>query len=1181
MIQKPPIGKITGFFFLNRKHKVMKKNVPPASGVMTPRVLKFLLCMKLSILILFLTASQVNATKLFSQNITASFEQVELRTILNVIEKKANVRFLYNYDLSSLTRKVDFSVKNAKVSDALSKLLENSGLRYQEMENNLIVISPEKTGEAEHPSRLAITGVVTDNNNQPLPGVSINIKGTSIGTATNADGRYTLNARSAQDTLLFTYIGFAPQERPLAGRTTLNIMMVAVSSNLNDVVVVGYGTQKVQNVTGAIASVPMQQIQDMPVSNVASALQGKISGVVVQQSSGSPGKTPAIKVRGFGSISAGTSPLIVVDGNIVSANVFSLFNAEEIDKIDVLKDASSAAIYGSRGSNGVILVTTKRGRPGKASLNLNVYSGFQQVTKKPDVLNAQQYAAFAKDAANNAYLDNVPGAQLSDPNSVRPSNYLRYRYPRGEVFDWFNFDDPAKVAALPDHHYQDLIFRTAPVSNYQFSASGGSENVQYAVSAGYMKQDGIIKKSTMDRYTLRANVDVQAAPKLTIGFNINPSYKITQEVRSDGHWADNGIINSALNTIPMAPIYSADGSYSSMAALAAPYNLPGITNPVANISEYNSPYQETNLLSNVYAEYRFLPHLKYRVSGNANIYQNRRNAYTTSKMPLNQLLPPTAAVGRAFSEQSVSWLVNQVLSYNVSFREAHNLEVLVGTESNKLQYQSSEAVGNTFANDIVQTLNAAGQPASVTSQILENATVSYFARIDYNYKTKYLLKLSVRRDGSSVFGPDTRFGTFPAASVGWRVTEEPFMKNLPVLSELKLRVSYGLSGNNSINVSSGNAASNFYPYVGNVGGTNYSFYNNIVTGLAISTLGNPGLSWERNQQLDLGVDIGLLKNRITLTVDYYDRITKDLLLSVNVPTLTGFSSAVKNIGRMSNKGFEFGVNSYNLTGAFTWNTNANLSFNRNKVLALGPTGDPILSGSGVGETNITMIGQPIGSFYGYRQLGIFKDAADLHTNPHDNTTRPGDVKYEDVNGDGIIDAKDRTRIGNNQPDFIYGMTNTFSFKNVDLSIAIQGTQGGQILNLSRRFFDNLEGGGNNLTLALDRWRSPEDPGNGKVPRANARTTGNNNAVSSRWVEDGSYLRIQNISLGYRLPRAVTDRLKLQRVRIYASAQNLYTWSKYLNYNPEVSNYEGPLTGGVDYGSYPLSRTITFGINVGF
>ncbi|UYQ94418.1 TonB-dependent receptor [Chitinophaga horti] len=1127
--------------------------------------------MKLSVLIILFTFTQVSAAKVLGQTITASFEKAEMRAVLNTIEKKAKVRFIYNYDLSLLTRKVNFTVTNASLADALDKLFENSGLRYRDMGNNMIVIS----AGAEEPlqAQVPVSGQVSDDKGQPLPGVTVNVKGTSIGTVTDGQGRYTLNARSTQDTLTFTFIGFTSQTLSLAGRSTLNITLVASSSNLNEMVVVGYGTQKKQNVTGAIASVSMQEIRDMPVSNVATALQGKIAGVVVQQNSGSPGRTPAIKVRGFGSISAGTSPLIVVDGNIVSSATFGLFDAEEIDKIDVLKDASSAAIYGSRGANGVVLVTTKKGVAGKARMNLNVYTGFQQVTEKLEVLNSQEFAEFAKEAANNAYLDNVAGAQITDPNSARPSNYLRYRYPRGEVFDWLNYDDPAKVAALPDHRYQDLIFRTAPISNYQFSAMGGSEKVQYAVSAGYLSQDGIIKKSAMDRYTLRANIDIRPTNKLSLGVNINPSYKITDEVRSDGHWADGSIINAALTAMPMAPIYNEAGGYSSQTALAAPYNYPGITNPVANITEYNSKFHQINLLSNAWAEYSFLPNLKYRLSGNANLYANRRNSYVTSKMPLNQQLPPTAAVGSSFSEQGLSWLVNQVLSYNTSFRDVHNLEVLIGTESNKLQYQSANGNGGIFANDIVQTLNAAGQPTSVSSQITENATVSYFARIDYNYKAKYLLKLSIRRDGSSIFGPDERFGTFPAASVGWRATEEAFMKDIPVLSELKLRASYGLSGNN--------AFSNYYPYVGSLGTTNYAFNDNLVTGLSINSLGNSGLKWERNQQLDLGIDLGLWQNRITLTVDYYDRITKDLLLSVNVPSLTGFGSAFKNIGRMNNRGFEFGVNSYNFTGDFTWNTSANLSFNRNKVLALGPTGDPILNGSGVGETNITMIGHPIGSFYGYQQIGIFKDAADLHTSPHDNTTRPGDVKYKDVTGDGILDAKDRTIIGNNQPDFIYGLNNSFSYKGIDLAISIQGTQGGQILNLSRRFFDNLEGGGNNLAIVKDRWRSPENPGNGKVPRANARTTGNNNAVSSRWVEDGSYLRIQNISLGYKLPGAVVNRLKLQSVRIYASAQNLHTWSKYLNFNPEVSNYEGPLTGGVDYGSYPLAKTVTFGINVGF
>ncbi len=1152
----------------------MKKRVPPCRCNQPWRVSKILLVMKLALLYILFTATQVNA-KVFSQKITVNLQQAELRTVLNQIEKKAHVRFLYNYELTELTRKTDFSVTNESLTGALDKLLEPSGLRYQLLQNNLIAILP---GKGDKPSAglrnpVPITGVVTDEKNQPLVGVSVNLKGSTQGTSTNSDGRFTLEVPGSGDVLQFTYVGFVSLEYPLEGRTSVSVTMIAASNTLNDVVVVGYGTQRRQNITGAIASVPLRELRDMPVSNVATALQGKIAGVVVQQNSGSPGSTPSIKVRGFGSISAGTNPLIVVDGNIVPASTFSLLNADEIEKIDVLKDASSAAIYGSRGSNGVVLVTTKKGRAGKTQMGLNVYSGFQQVTKKLDVLNSQQYAEFAKEASNNAYLDNVPGASISDPNSVRPASYLRYRYPRGDLFPWFNFDDPARISALPDYKFQDLIFRTAPISNYQFSASGGTDNLLYSVSAGYLTQDGVLKKSALDRYTVRANIDVRPNQKFSFGVTLNPSYKVNQEVNSDGHWANNGIINAALSAIPMAPIYAADGSYSSETALAAPYNLPGITNPVANITEYNSQYVQTNILSNAYAQYNFLPNLRYRVSGNANIYQNRRNAYTTSRMPLNQLLPPTAAVGSVFSEQGLNWLFNQTLTYNTTFKGSHNLEVLAGMETNKLQYQSSNAAGNTFANDIVQTLNAAGQPTSISSQRLENATVSYFARIGYNYETKYLLNFSVRRDGSSIFGPDKRYGTFPAISAGWRVTEESFMKGIAPVSELKLRASYGLSGNNAFN--------NYYPYVGNVSTANYNFNNGLVTGLATSSLSNSKLSWERNQQLDLGIDIGLVRNRISLSIDYYDRITKDLLLSVNVPTLTGFSSAVKNIGKMDNKGMEFTLNTYNLTGAFTWNTSINTSFNRNRVLALGPTGDPILSGTGVGETNITMIGQPIGSYYGYKQLGIFQDAADLAKNPHDATSRPGDVKYADMNKDGKIDATDRTLIGNNQPSFIYSMTNSFSFRNFDLSVAIQGTQGGHILNLSRRFFDNLEGNANNLAIVVNRWRSASQPGDGKEPRANERTTGNNSAISSRWVEDGSYLRIQNISLGYRLPKAWINRLKLQQIRVYASAQNLYTRSKYLNYNPEVSNYENPLTGGVDYGSYPLARTITFGVNVGF
>jgi TonB-linked SusC/RagA family outer membrane protein len=713
------------------------------------------------------------------------------------------------------------------------------------------------------------------------------------------------------------------------------------------------------------------------------------------------------------------------------------------------------------------------------------------------------------------------------------------------------------------------------MSSYQLSFSGGTEKTRYSVSGSYLNQDCIIRGSNLKRYTVRANIETEVLPKLKMGVNLIPTYRNRDEVLAEGHWANNGIINAALSAVPMAPIYAADGiTYSSEAAIAPAYNWPGVTNPVANITEYHSKLNTINMLANMYADYSILKELRYHATGNISFIGNRRNAYRTSKMPLNQLLPPTTATGTAYSDQAISWLFNQTLEYNKTVNNDHNLGVLIGMESTRYSIQTSSAGGSSYPNNLVETLNAsASGTATSTSSINENSTVSYFARINYSFRNKYLLNVSVRRDGSSIFGPDRRWGNFPAISAGWRIKEENFLQHIEALSEAKIRASYGLSGNN--------AFTTFYPYAALLNTDNYVFNNTLANGLAASSPENRKLSWEKNQQFDIGIDLGFFNNRLYITADYYNRITKDLLLSVNVPTITGFSTVVQNIGKMRNRGWEFSVNSKNFTGAFTWTTSANLSSNRNVVLALGPTGDPIRSGSGVGETNITKIGQPIGSFFGYTQIGIFKNQADLNAIPHDATSHPGDVKWADISGDKRITADDRDIIGNNQPDFIYGLTNSFSYKGFDLNIAIQGTQGGKILNLSRRFFENLEGSQNQLTTVLNRWRSETEPGDGKTPRANASTTGQSNAVSSRWVEDGSYLRIQNITLGYKLPVSLINRLKLQQIRIYLSVQNLYTWSKYLGYNPEVSNYEGPLTGGVDYGSFPLARTMSAGINIGF
>jgi TonB-linked SusC/RagA family outer membrane protein len=1036
-----------------------------------------------------------------------------------------------------------------------------------------LAAGPTRAPSVRHPLRADVTvaGRVTGDNGEGLPGVNVLIKGTTTGTTTGTDGSYSLSVPDGNTVLVFSFIGYLSQEVAVGNRTVVNVQLATDTKALSEVVVVGYGTQQKKDVTGAIASLETKSIRDQPVANVAEALTGRLPGVLAQQVSGLPGATPAIKVRGIGSISAGNSPLIVVDGqplnnggqNLASSSYnaggLNTINPNDIEKIDVLKDASATSIYGSRGSNGVLMVTTKRGRSGPPRINLDYYTGIQEVSKKVELLNSQQFAELAVEATNNAYLERVPGAQASDPNSKRPPS-SRYWIP-AELYD---------PASLPYFDYQDLVFRRAPMSSYQLSVAGGSDNVQYYVSGNYFDQSGIIHRSGLDRYSLRANLDAQLSKRLRAGVNLNPSYTTEDRVQSDGHWSTNGIINAALAGVPYIPIYAPDGTYTSMATMGA-FDWPGITNPVANITEIDNQVRTSRLLGSVYAEYEILDGLKYRGTAGVDNLQGRRNYFRTSRIPLNQLLPPTANEGAVSNVNNFNWVTSHTLTYNRTLGGSHTVGALLGTEFQKNDFQRDTTAANKFPNDVVRTINYGtvvfGQSAREQWDL-----ASYFARVNYSYKDRYLLTATVRRDGSSRFGANQRWGTFPSGSVGWRVSEEPFMQGVPVLSELKLRASYGLAGNNAF----GN-----YPSFGLLGLDNYVLGNNLSNGLAARSLPNNELTWEKSRQLDLGTEIGLFNDRIYLMADYYRRITTGLLLQVQVPTVTGFSSAIENIGRVRNQGMEFGLTTRNLTGDFTWTTEANLSFNRNEVLALGPTGDPIRSGSGIGETNITVIGQPLGNFFGYKQIGVFVDQADLDAHPRFADSKPGDVKYEDVNGDNRIDANDRTTIGNNQPDFIYGITNTFSFKGIDLGVVIQGVHGGQILNLSRRFFENLEGSQNQLTTVLDRWRSPENPGNGKTPRGNSRTTGNNNAVSSRWVEDATYLRIRNVTLGYNLPAGLLSKARLQTLRLYAGVQNPFTFTKYLGYNPEVSGYEGALTGGVDYGTYPLARTYTVGLNLGF
>jgi TonB-linked SusC/RagA family outer membrane protein len=643
---------------------------------------------------------RVHAQELLLKPVSVHFVDTEIKTVLTELESRGNVKFVYTSRLVPLKRKVNIDVSNKSIAETLDALFSPDKVTYKIVRNRIllsvdarpesVVLEAPAWMEMGAVAERTVKGKVTDENGDGLPGVSVVVKGTQRGTVSNVEGEYELTLPDEGGSLIFSFVGFLTQEVEAGTRTALDVILKEDEKSLEEVVVVGYGTQKRGSVTAAISSVSMKEIQDMPVSNVATAMQGKIPGVVIQQSSGAPGSTPAIKVRGFGSITAGNTPLIVVDGNIVSADVFAQINSIDIESIDVLKDASSSAIYGSRGANGVVMVTTKKGKSGQASVNLDVFAGVQHVSKKMDVLNSQQFAEFSKDASNNAYLDNVPGASISDPNSARPSNFLRYRYPRGEVFDWFDFDDATKLANMPYHDYQDLIFRAAKMNSYQLSFSGGTDKTRYSVSGSYLNQEGVLRGADLKRYTFRANIETQITSKVKVGVNVIPTFRVRNEVLADGHWASNGVINAALSAIPMAPIYAADGStYSSQTELAPAYNFPGVTNPIANITEYQNKRKTANVLANAYAEYKILENLTYRVTGNVNFEGNRRNSYRTSRMPLNQILPPSVATGTAYSDQGLSWLFNQILDYNQTFDDKHQIGVLLGMESTRYAFERS------------------------------------------------------------------------------------------------------------------------------------------------------------------------------------------------------------------------------------------------------------------------------------------------------------------------------------------------------------------------------------------------------------------------------------------------------------------------------------------------------------
>lgn len=1170
-------------------------------------ILAFLLFLCLSFTPHYVKAQEEKTVTLNAQN-----ETVE--NVFNSISKQTGLKFFYDQELVATAPRVSVNAKNASLQSVLDKITAQASL-YFNRENNTISVGKQQrsSDDAKQTRTKSINGVVTDQNGDPVIGASILVKGTTNGVITDIDGKYSLNDVTDNSTISVSYIGYQTVELKANNKTLANIILKEDNELLDEVVVVGYGVQKKRDVTTAIASIRSSDLKGQPVTSMAEAMVGKMPGVQVSQATGAPGSSLQIKVRGTGTITAGTSPLYVVDGVPLAKEQLNTFNMNDVESIEVLKDASSAAIYGSRGSNGVVLITTKKGQEGRASVSYNGYYGWQTVSKKIDMLNAYEYADLVNDARNNTYVDKMESinrqriAQNKQPLpfGITDNNATRL----GNTGNDYNTIVPTEISpylqgekGLTDTDWQDEIFRTAGMQNHSVSVSGGSQKIRYYASVDYLAQEGVIINSDFTRYSSRFNLDVTEGI-FKFGLSLNPSVTIENAVNADGAYnADGGgIIASALHSAPIFPVYNPDGSYCFAQNAWSPNTqtvMPDgsikkgnsqtqVWNPVALAMLQKDQSKASRIFGNVYGEVAFMPELKYRANFGIDIYNNSQDTFRPSTIPVSNTEgnPESVPEGTSKTAKMYNWLLEQTLSYNKDMN-GHSLSALGGWTMQYQRDESTYAFANGFITNNIPTLNA-GTVTRGNTHASEWALLSGLARVQYNYKGKYMLTGAIRADGASRFGKNSRWGWFPSVSAGWRLTEESFMKSLTFIDDLKLRASYGLTGNFRIPNYGAQGEVAYYSYV--LGGSSPQ----VVKGAAPLSMPNPDLHWEKTAQVNVGFDASLFKNKLTLGLDLYNSNTYDLLLDVPVPMTTGYKTRLENIGKVNNKGVEFNIATNQKTGDFEWSVYFNISKNINEVKELGPGNADIISAGSVSNAYfITRVGEAIGSYYLPVVEGVYKNQAEvdaaLHykdspTNYGLADTKPGDFKFKDVNKDGILDISDTDRaiVGNYMPDFTYGFGANLSWKGVDFGIIFQGVQGNEILNLSRRYFYNHEGNMNNYKGALNRWKSEDNPGSGMNVRANRVSKGQNGTTSTWHLEDGSYLRIKNISLGYTLPETWIKKIYLRSARIYCSLQNPFTFTKYEGYNPEVSNRNDATTNGEDYGVYPLARTTSIGVNLTF
>ncbi len=998
-----------------------------------------------------------------------------------------------------------------------------------------------------------ISGRVTDESGLPLPGVSVVLKGSNTGTTTNASGEYSLTIPGNDGTLVFSYVGFLSIEEAINNRTTINVSLTTDTKSLSEVIVVGYGSQVKKEVTGAVQTVNAAEIKDVPVSQISQKLQGRLAGVQINQTTGKPGQGMNIRIRGQLSVSGGSDPLYVIDGFPISGDISNI-NPDEVEDITILKDAASTSLYGSRAANGVVLITTKKGKTGQTNVSLNAFVGTQNVVERGrlDMMNAVEFAQFKKEFYEDA------GQPVPDVFQ-NPSQY------EGKNNDWY-----------------DALLRRAPIQSYNLTITSNKEKVNTAIVAGVFNQQGVVLNNEYKRYSLRMNLDYAVSDKVKIGFNVAPNYVFDNTPRTDGT-RGTGILFNALHTWPIMPIREPNGELTLFNRFPGNTgNIFAYPNWVRAAEELTNETKDVNILTNGYVEYRPVKGLIIKSTINAELRNSKFFFFnpSTATSAINVPIPTTAVSVRQTTDD-FSWLNENLVTYGRSLGD-HNFELLGGFTNQRFRRDNFRVQADTYADDRLPTVQGGINISrgGTNSGVQEWALTSFLSRLTYNFKGKYLLTAAIRTDGSSRFGEDNRWGTFPSVSAGWVLSDEAFMQDLPKVSFLKVRGSFGITGNNNIG--------NYTQYARINNTVNAVFGNNIAPGAIVSSLSNTNLGWETTKQFDLGADVGFFNDRIQLTYDYYTKRTTNLLYNVQVPQESGFGSFADNIGEIKFWGHEFAITSRNTTGKLQWTTNANISFNRNEVLSLADGIDRVY-----GDYHITQVGKPFGQFYGHIADGVYLNKADLDGSPQvPGRSTVGSIKLLDLNGDGVItrggDFDDRAIMGNPFPDFIYGITNNLRYGNFDFSIVGSGSQGNQLL--VRHLFStaNLDGVFNLVDGVKYRFRSEENPGRGFY----GTTVGGGNVtgierdwMNSRFVTDASFFTIKNVTLGYTF--GVQNRY-FKTARLYASGQQLFIFTKYWGgQNPETSAQNngqgdgGNLSPGVDLSNYPVPRTFTIGVNLNF